>query len=460
MKKRVFRFLFLICFPLLLGCGGGSIRIDGADFGFGGGCSGSSVDALDLTTTTSAGTTALPTAPFYGAFALTDEVTDEGPKHAVLYKVSDTNYVCLDSNVEAEIYVNEKQIGKTPFCGEIARGKFTTVVLKAKGYVETKVSLVKKLNRKLTEEPVTTSSKQTATNVTSTLIPSSSDATHTSQGRWIEYSPNSYYVEMMPSGKKPDKQTEDVAEFEKKIKDFALKSFYEIKAGKDEYIDAMSALAGLPREKVERIANCLLTPEQYSKEITLRENKILNFAYENFRDIKARKDRFVDALVALSGLTVKEILTTVQKYPTPETFSAQILYLVYSKERSLSTRSSILLHPRTSFPYWFQEFNYPKNEAKLKIFLRYWESDDADQFAQELSSLYPENERDEVFKQAKEYLQDSHYKEERKQLAETLKFEGVSLETIMEHPSAEWMRLRELLGYECMQDNIRSNYIK
>ena len=459
MKKRVFRFLFLICFSLLPGCGGGSIRIDGADFGFGGGCSGPHVDALGVTITTSAGTTLLPAALVVAPFYVSSALPDEAPRQAVLYSVSETDYVCLDSNVEADIYVNGKQIGKTPFCNKIARGKFTTVVLKAKGYAETKVHLVKKLNSKLTEKPIITSSEQTAVNIGSTLIPSSSDATYTSQGRWIEYSPNSYYVEMVPLNKKPDEQTEDIAEFERKIKDFALKNFYEIKAEKDEYVKSMSSLTGLPQERVKRIAGCLLTPEQFSKEITLREKIIRNFAYRNFRKIKAKKVRFVDALVALSGLTVKEIITTVRDYSTPEIFPAQILRLAYNKAY-LKEKKFENLRPCSSFPDWFQNFKLSVNKEKTDIFIRYWESGDADQFAKELSSLYPENKQDEIFKRAKEYLQDDNYKEKRKQLSETLKTEGLSIETIMENPNAEWMSLRGLLGYECMQNIRRSAYIK
>ena len=50
--------------------------------------------------------------------------------------------------------------------------------------------------------------------------------------------------------------------------DFALKNFYEIKAGKAEYVNAMTKLSGLSKKEVEKIARDQKTPESFAKGIT------------------------------------------------------------------------------------------------------------------------------------------------------------------------------------------------
>ena len=49
-------------------------------------------------------------------------------------------FICVDSNVDADIFVGGQREGQTPFCGRIGRGK---IVLKAREYKEAKVPVKK-----------------------------------------------------------------------------------------------------------------------------------------------------------------------------------------------------------------------------------------------------------------------------------------------------------------------------
>lgn len=247
-------------------------------------------------------------------------------------------YVCLDSKVPASIYINKKLVGKTPFCGYIERSLFAKVVLKASGYKEAKVPLKKRVSLNLEWWGISSMA-----NISTSSLPSSRDMTFTSEGRWIQYQPGSYYIEMVPLNKKSNELTDDVKDFDRKITDFALKNFYEIKAGNYEYVKAFSALSGMSEEKIGKISGCYSTPEQFSKEVVLREKKIQNYAYKHFHEIKAGKKKNIDDLSFLSLLSPERIKSVVQNHSMPESFAYEFLRSVYDEEttRALSIYEQI-----------------------------------------------------------------------------------------------------------------------
>ena len=195
----------------------------------------------------------------------------------VLDGVSETQEICICSNVPATVYVNKKKVGNTPFCGKIEKGLTTEIVLATEKYKPTKVPLEKHIHPyilgsssevtpKLSGRPTTF--ERISSNVTSTLSPVSGDFTLTSQGRWIEYAPNSYFVDFSSSQIKTKLTKKNRNIFKWQIMDFALKSFYEIKAGKDEYVKAMAKLSGLLQMDVRMLVQQHSTPESFAKEIT------------------------------------------------------------------------------------------------------------------------------------------------------------------------------------------------
>ncbi len=189
---------------------------------------------------------------------------------AVLSNVDLIQTVCIDSNVTAFIYVNDKNIGKTPFCGKIERGLYTSVVLKANGYKTTEVPLQKGIHRQY----LATSNTRdlllaTGVNIASLSVPTGMDMTYTSQGRWIEYMPDSYYVEMYSPDKRADLN-------DLKIKAFALKNFYPLKSGDTEYMAALSALTNLPVSEIFKTTQHKNTPAEFAHSIfrqTKRDKK-------------------------------------------------------------------------------------------------------------------------------------------------------------------------------------------
>lgn len=185
---------------------------------------------------------------------------------AVLNDVPPDQRVCIDSNVTAFVYVNNAKIGQTPFCGSVERGLNTKVVLKANGYEVTEVPLKKGVHRNV----IATSNLPdlligTGYNIASLSVPSGMDMTYSSQGRWIEYQPYSYYVEMYSSNKQANLS-------ELQIKAFALKNFYAIKAEEIEYLNALAALSHLPREKIRTTVRGISTPVVFAMEISRLSN--------------------------------------------------------------------------------------------------------------------------------------------------------------------------------------------
>lgn len=173
--------------------------------------------------------------------------------------------VIIDSNVSAFIYQGDKRIGETPFAGKLPRSEIGSLSLKRSGYKTVKLPVEKVYGR---STPFTSS---LYTDMTSgkdenasgedflaaiTLLPSLplfiiTDTSVFLDGAWVEYMPNSFYVEMVPAGKKTAS-----ADFlrQLQIKNFALKLYPDMAAGNPE---TLSAFAGLAQHDPEYIANLL-----------------------------------------------------------------------------------------------------------------------------------------------------------------------------------------------------------
>lgn len=181
---------------------------------------------------------------------------------AVLDSVPETQTVCIDSNITAFVYVNEKKVGQTPFCGGIERGLNTTAVLKANGYKTTEVPLKKGVHRQwMATSNAEGMLMQTGVNIVSLFVPTGMDMTYTSQGRWIEYLPDSYYVEMYSPYRRADLN-------DLKIKSFALKNYYPLKSGDAEYVKALSVLAQLPETAVFETAKANNTAAEFANSLS------------------------------------------------------------------------------------------------------------------------------------------------------------------------------------------------
>lgn len=196
-----------------------------------------------------------------------DETTKQGPtaivkNFALLHDVPHNVYICVDSNVTANIYVDGKRVGPTPFCGNLGRGQ---IALKARERKSAKVPVKKRRHKEsfklLKKGGADLLPDYTTANATSSSMPASTDMTALSQGRWYEYAPYSYFVELTLSTGQSDV-------YDKRIREFALKNFYEIKAGKPEYEDTLAALTGLEPEKIRKIIKFHTTPETFARKIS------------------------------------------------------------------------------------------------------------------------------------------------------------------------------------------------
>ena len=186
---------------------------------------------------------------------------------ALLEDVKKTQYVCIDSNVTATLYVNGESVGKTPFCGDVPRGLTTSARLKARGYRDAKVPLEKKLHRNVAATSNATGlASSTVENVLSLFIPTGLDMSYTSQGRWIEYMPDSYFVEMTPADR--GRAALDLRDL--KIKAFALKNFYPVKAGETERAAALAVLAGVSEDVVAKAAREQSDPSAFPLNVAER----------------------------------------------------------------------------------------------------------------------------------------------------------------------------------------------
>ena len=96
-------------------------------------------------------------------------------------------------------------------------------------------------------------------------------------GMW-EYSPNNYYINMMPNQKEQRKNET----LKKEIRRFILSNYdalrTEARSGKGEYIQSLSAMTGLNKEEIRKISLDAVSPVLLTEEIMERfeEEKIIS----------------------------------------------------------------------------------------------------------------------------------------------------------------------------------------
>ena len=164
--------------------------------------------------------------------------------------------VVVDSNVSAFLYQGEKRIGETPFAGEIPRSEIGNLYLKRNGYKTVKIPAKKVYSRELISmtdayfNMITDEKDGLIHGIT--LLPTMpslllTDFSNLTSGTWIEYIPNTFYVEMVPVNKK---QASVDFLHSLQVKSFALKMYPSLASGDEETLAAFSGLSRLPEAKL------------------------------------------------------------------------------------------------------------------------------------------------------------------------------------------------------------------
>ncbi|MBR1777723.1 MAG: hypothetical protein IJ752_03955 [Alphaproteobacteria bacterium] len=174
----------------------------------------------------------------------------------------DPQIVIIDSNVSAFVYQGDKRLGETPYIGKVERGKISSLILKKPGYNTVKVPVEKVYSRnagpltsEYTHQGLSSEDNDIEGGVISSMFFSlplftATDMTMFANGYWIEYMPNSFYVEMTPSGTK--KAAADILHT-LQIKNFALKMYPSLAAGNQEALAALSKLSDRSSEQLETL---------------------------------------------------------------------------------------------------------------------------------------------------------------------------------------------------------------
>lgn len=171
--------------------------------------------------------------------------------------------VFIDSNVTAWVYDGKRRLGETPFFGKIDRSLFTDVTLQKSGYKTVKVPLKRRAQRKM-HGLSETENALAATSFYGTLLglPALTDITGTTAGYWVEYMPNSYYVELEPeNGSHADAN----AARKREIKTFALKNFPAVAAKDPEYLKTLSAVTGRDEGRLSALVDAAPDPVAFAE---------------------------------------------------------------------------------------------------------------------------------------------------------------------------------------------------
>ena len=171
--------------------------------------------------------------------------------------LTNTQKVLSVSNVEAYVIVGGEEKGKTPIEITLRRALSTTVELKPAASVRCKaqkLDLNRRVNRRLYLTSNTTDfAYGLSSNVSSLFYPFFADLYYTTDGRWLEFAPGEYYVDLKCTDTSPDEE-------DFKLHRLALKSFPMIVGNYPEYIAAVAKLSGLPEEKIIHLARQNLSP--------------------------------------------------------------------------------------------------------------------------------------------------------------------------------------------------------
>lgn len=170
--------------------------------------------------------------------------------------------IVIDSNVSAFVYKNEKRLGETPYAAVLNRGDFGDIYLKKQGYETVRLPAKRVFSRSFDSQTaalfdITTDANDVVEQglALSTLIPSVpfslvTDAAGLITGYWVEYMPNVFYVEMIPSHKKQALQ--DVLR-RIRIKTFALALYPSLAAGDKDYLNALGQMAAVSDDRLSAL---------------------------------------------------------------------------------------------------------------------------------------------------------------------------------------------------------------
>ena len=184
--------------------------------------------------------------------------------------------IIIDSNVSAFVYQGEKRIGETPFAAKVKRSEINNLYLKRQGYETVKLPVKKVYSRTVPSIANAymdiLSSKEDKDEVLAamTLLPSlplliGIDVTTFLEGRWIEYIPNSFYVEMVPS----DLKTVSADFLHKlQIKNFALKLYPRMVSGDREMLSAFSELSSFSLDRLQNLLKENKDPVSFAQAVT------------------------------------------------------------------------------------------------------------------------------------------------------------------------------------------------
>lgn len=114
-----------------------------------------------------------------------------------------TQLIHIDTNVEASVYVDDVFVGKTPYSGQIERKRGVNIELKSYGYKTEEVPLEYHMHRKVAEKMnIKDFTIGFFYNVVTLFVPSIIGFFDYINGRWVDYTPDVYFVEMYPQERK------------------------------------------------------------------------------------------------------------------------------------------------------------------------------------------------------------------------------------------------------------------
>ena len=181
--------------------------------------------------------------------------------------------VIIDSNVSAFVYQGDKRLGQTPYVGKVSRQDIGKLTLKKTGY-ETVELPVKKVYARgtgvLTSElsHFLTDAEEPPPVLTSLLLSSPlftlTDTTIFLNGYWVEYIPNSFYVEMVPVNKR--RASSDIFR-NWQIKNFALKMYPSLASGNQEALTAMASVSGYTEDRLALLLAEKTTPISFAEAV-------------------------------------------------------------------------------------------------------------------------------------------------------------------------------------------------
>ena len=182
--------------------------------------------------------------------------------------------VVVDSNVAAFVYQGDKRLGETPYVGKVDRGDISSLTLKKQGYKTVKVPVKKVYGRnagpltsEFTHQGLSSEDENMEAPMVSTLfvsLPLSTvtDVTLFANGYWIEYMPNSFYVEMVPDVQK--KAAVDIFR-NYQIKNFALKMYPSLAAGDREAFAALAKITGHSEDRLSILLSRKTDPVSFAE---------------------------------------------------------------------------------------------------------------------------------------------------------------------------------------------------